>query len=63
MGIDLTYWKVVAFLRTLDRMGYHWYLNSASEDSGGYGGTAVITRHKPEDVHLGLGDPQVDEEG
>jgi len=63
IGVDGKDWKVTAFLRELQGMGYFWYLNAATRNKGGYGGTAVITKHRPNHVHLGLGNSLIDKEG
>ena len=63
IGVDSKDWKVTAFLRELQGMGYFWYLNAATRNKGGYGGTAVITKHQPDHVHLGLGNSLIDREG
>jgi len=63
VGIDSKDWRVTAFLRELQGIGYFWYLNAATRNKGGYGGTAIITKHQPDLVHLGLGNASVDREG
>lgn len=46
---------------SLDTPGYYQYLNCAEKK--GYSGTAVFARHLPQAVRLGLGIPELDQEG
>ncbi|GAF40206.1 exodeoxyribonuclease III [Agrilactobacillus composti DSM 18527 = JCM 14202] len=45
----------------LDLPGYHTYFNYAQRK--GYSGTAIFTKHQPDNVTYGLGIPEHDTEG
>lgn len=45
----------------LDLPGYYQYFNYAEKK--GYSGTAILTKHKPQEVTLGIGIPELDTEG
>lgn len=45
----------------LELPGYHQYWNYAERK--GYSGTAIFTKHDPDNVTYGIGDPKFDDEG
>ncbi|MCI1985195.1 MAG: exodeoxyribonuclease III [Lactobacillus sp.] len=53
--------KMQAGQATVDTPGYYQYFNYAERK--GYSGTAVFTKHKPDNVTYGIGTPEFDDEG
>lgn len=53
--------KMQAGQATVDTPGYYQYFNYAQRK--GYSGTAIFTKHQPEQVTYGIGIPEFDDEG
>ena len=56
-------WRITPFIRRVRALGYHVYVHPGSRNGGGYGGTMFFTLLEPEQVVLGTGQAEIDEEG